>query len=57
VDGDLVHVLLVQDLDVESLVKLLLEAGRRTGEQVSEQGEGVQEGGVSGLGVGLGEVG
>jgi hypothetical protein len=38
VDGDLVQVLVVQGLQVEGLVKLLLQAGRYVCEQVAEQG-------------------
>jgi hypothetical protein len=57
VDGDLVHVLFVQGLDVERGVELLLQAGRGVGEQVSEQGEVVEQGGVAGLGIGFGEAG
>jgi hypothetical protein len=56
VDGDLMQVLVVEGLDVEGLVELLLEAGRGVGEQVAEQGEGVEQGGVGGGGGGLGEV-
>jgi hypothetical protein len=57
VDGDLVHVLVVEGLDVECLVELLVEAGRGAGEQVAGVGELVEQGGVSGAGVSLGELG
>jgi hypothetical protein len=56
-DGDLMQVLVVEGLDVEGLVELLLEAGRGTGEQVAEQGQVVEQGGVGGGGGGAGEVG
>jgi hypothetical protein len=46
VDADLVLAAVVEDLEVEGLVELLLEAGRRGGEDVAQVGEGVQQGGV-----------
>ena len=45
-EGDLVHVLLVEGLEVEGLVELFLEAGRGVGEQVAEDGEGVEQRGA-----------
>ncbi|HXW47049.1 MAG TPA: hypothetical protein VEL03_19815 [Streptosporangiaceae bacterium] len=33
-------------LQIEGLVELLLEAGRRDGEDVAQVGEGIQQGGV-----------
>jgi hypothetical protein len=56
VDGDLMHVLVVEGLDVEGLVELLLEAGRGAGEQVAQVRQGVEQGEVGGRGRGAGEV-
>jgi hypothetical protein len=46
VDGDLVFAAVVEDLEVEGLVELGLEPGGCIGEDVAEQRERVEEGGV-----------
>jgi hypothetical protein len=46
VDADLVFAAVVEDLQVEGLVELLLEAGRRAGEDVAQVREGVEQRGV-----------
>jgi hypothetical protein len=46
VDADLVLAAVVEDLEVEGLVELGLEAGGRLGEDVAQEREGVEECGV-----------
>jgi len=52
VDGDLVEVVAVDGLHIEGVEELLDEARRRVAEDVSEDGQGIQEGGVVVLGGG-----
>jgi len=56
-DGDLVHVLAVEQFDAESLAEGCLEACGGGGEDVAEQREGVQEGGAGVVAAGPGEFG
>ena len=45
-DGDLVHAVLVEQLDVERVVELLLELAGCVAEDVAEEREGVEQAGI-----------
>jgi len=50
VDGDLVQVVAVDGLDAEGVEELFDQAGGGAGEDVSEERQGVEQGGVVVLG-------